>query len=178
MVIEQMNVRECHELLARAQIARLACALDNQPYIVPIDVEYYDDSFYGFSMEGQKIDWMRANPLVCVAVDQLTTRRQWESVVVFGQYDELTPTVAHVNARRIAERLFQRHPIWWEPATVPLAGRDSRPPVLFRILVNRMTGRRARLDRDEAAHVASDASLRRRSRWPAPLFRWRGSRVG
>lgn len=176
MVIEQMTVWECRELLARTHLARLACALDNQPYIVPIDVDYYDGFLYGLSMEGQKIDWMRSNPLVCVAIDELTTRRQWESVIVFGRYDELAPNAAHANARSIAERLFQRHPVWWEPATVPLAGRDAREPILFRILVNRMTGRRARLDLHEATHDASEASQSRRARWLSALSRWLGSR--
>jgi nitroimidazol reductase NimA-like FMN-containing flavoprotein (pyridoxamine 5'-phosphate oxidase superfamily) len=34
MVIEAMNDAECREMLARTEIVRLACALDNQPYIV------------------------------------------------------------------------------------------------------------------------------------------------
>jgi hypothetical protein len=43
-----------------------------------------------------------------------------ESVIIFGQYEELTNTAEHANARIVAERLFQRHPIWREPATVAL----------------------------------------------------------
>jgi nitroimidazol reductase NimA-like FMN-containing flavoprotein (pyridoxamine 5'-phosphate oxidase superfamily) len=163
MVIEQLSDRECRELLARIRIARLGCSLDNQPYVVPIDVDYYDGFLYGFSMLGQKIEWMRANPLVCVEVDELTARRDWESVIAFGEYEELTKSAEHVSARSDAESLFRRHPIWWEPATVPLAGRQTREPVLFRIRIARMTGRRARLADEDVNQTVSGTVNERRS---------------
>jgi nitroimidazol reductase NimA-like FMN-containing flavoprotein (pyridoxamine 5'-phosphate oxidase superfamily) len=164
MLIEPLTDRECRELLARTNVARLACARNDQPYIVPIHVDYYDRALYGFSMLGQKIDWMRANPLVSVEVDELTMRHSWESVVIQGQYDELMDVPENVSARSVAERLFQRHPAWWEPATVPLAGRDARPPVLFRILINHMTGRRARPTDEEAAALSAAAAKSTRTR--------------
>jgi nitroimidazol reductase NimA-like FMN-containing flavoprotein (pyridoxamine 5'-phosphate oxidase superfamily) len=160
MVIEQMSDRECRELLARTRMGRLACALRNQPYVVPIDVDYYDGCFYGLSMLGQKVEWMRANPLVCVEMDELTARRDWETVIAFGEYDELTDTPEHAQARSTAESLFRRHPIWWEPATIPLAGRQTHEPVLFRILITRMTGRRARLEDDEVKQMRPTARSR------------------
>ena len=150
MVIERMNDRESRELLARTNVARLGCSLNNQPYVVPIHVDYYDGFLYGFSTLGQKIDWMRANPLVCVEVDELTSRRDWKSVVVFGIYEELTEEPEHAHARHDAQSLFQRHPVWWEPATVPIAGQQPRSPVLFRVLIQSLSGRRARSEDEEA----------------------------
>jgi nitroimidazol reductase NimA-like FMN-containing flavoprotein (pyridoxamine 5'-phosphate oxidase superfamily) len=176
MVIEQMTDRECRELLARTHIVRLACCLDNQPYVVPIDVDYFDGFFYGFSMLGKKIEWMRINPLVCVEIDELTTRRHWESVIILGEYEELTKTAEHANARVVAERLFQRHPIWWEPATVALAGGRTREPVLFRILITRLTGRRARPDKDEIEDDAPEGPPRRRTRLGRALMNLFGNR--
>jgi nitroimidazol reductase NimA-like FMN-containing flavoprotein (pyridoxamine 5'-phosphate oxidase superfamily) len=170
MVIESMSDRECRELLARTHIARLGCSLDNQPYVVPIHVDYYDGCLYGFSMLGQKIEWMRANPLVCVEVDDLTTRRDWESVVVLGVYEELgDPRFA--LARSDAESLFQRHPVWWEPATVPLSGRQSRSPIVYRILINSMSGRRARREDDEMQSVADASRGTRRPQWLTEVLR-------
>ena len=37
---------------------------------------------YGFTTEGQKIEWMRANPLVCVELDEVENFDQWTSIVV------------------------------------------------------------------------------------------------
>lgn len=143
MLIQEMTDRECRARLAGANVARLACARDNQPYIVPVHVDLDGGYLYGYASLGQKIEWMRLNPLVCVEIDELENRTNWTSVVVFGHYEELPHTPANEGPRRIAERLFQRHPMWWEPASVPLPGTKRRPPIVFRIWIRAMTGRRA-----------------------------------
>jgi len=61
---------------------------------------------------------------------------------VFGRYEELPQTPDHESPRQVAEGLFQKHTMWWEPATVPLGGHDRRPPIVFRIHVTSVTGRR------------------------------------
>ena len=171
MLIERMSDRDCRELLARTNIARLACSLNNQPYIVPIHVDYHDGFVYGFSTIGQKIAWMRANPLVCLEVDALTTRHDWESLIVFGEYEELTDIPEFAHARSDAESLFRRHPNWWEPATVPLAGHKASSPILFRILIRRMTGRRARPGPEEPVVLSKATSEKRHSKWLTNVMR-------
>jgi uncharacterized protein len=121
MVIHEMTEEECRAMLARRHVARLACARNNQPYIVPFHFDLDDECLYGFATLGQKIEWMRQNPLVCLEIDELTTKGQWESVVVFGQYEELPHAPQYEGAREVAQRLFQNHPMWWEPASIPLA---------------------------------------------------------
>jgi nitroimidazol reductase NimA-like FMN-containing flavoprotein (pyridoxamine 5'-phosphate oxidase superfamily) len=165
MVIEPMSDRDCRKLLARTSLGRLGCSVDNQPYVVPVHVDYYDGFLYGFSMLGQKIEWMRINPLVCVEFDELVTRRQWETVVVFGAYEELIDRPDNADSRKEAQRLFLRRPVWWEPATVPLTGRPRHSPVLFRILIDHMTGRRARLEADETPNPAGRRSRSAQSHW-------------
>ena len=146
-VIEKLSDRECRRILGEVHLARLACALNDQPYIVPIHVDYHDASLYGFATLGQKIEWMRQNPLVCVEVDELTTQTHWTSVVVFGRYEELPDTPEFASARTLAQALFQRHPQWWEPASIPLVDHQQRSRILFRIQITHMTGRRARSDK-------------------------------
>src|ERR1035438_5020204 len=77
------------ELLARARLCRVACAHENQPYVTPMHCAYDDNHLYGFSTLGQKITWLRANPLVCVLVDEIVSPQDWASVIVFGKYEEL-----------------------------------------------------------------------------------------
>ena len=146
MTIEQMTNRECREMIARTNLARLACSLDNQPYVVPIHVHFHDTYLYGFATLGQKIEWMRRNPRVCLGFDEITTRKEWVSVVVFGEYEELPEAAEFASARSVAEQLFQRHAAWWEPGSLPLAGARHRSQILFRIVITRMTGRRAHAD--------------------------------
>ena len=143
MVIREMTERECRAMLVRMDVARLGCALNNQPYIVPIHVYLEGEFLYGYATLGQKIEWMRQNPLVCLEIDERTTHGQWASVVVFGQYEELPHTPENEGPRKVAERLFQKHPSWWEPASVPLVAHEQRAPIVFRIRIVRVTGRRA-----------------------------------
>jgi len=171
MVIQEMTERECRAMLARRHVARLACARNNQPYIVPIHVDLDGEFLYGFAVLGQKIEWMRQNPLVCLEIDELTTDWQWASVVVFGHYEELPHTSEYEGERSVAERLFQRHPAWWEPASIPIGAHEQHTPIVFRIRISRETGRRATLGTLETAHVQGNASEARRPPWLARVLR-------
>ena len=146
MVIQEMTAPECRAMLAGRKIARLACARNNQPYVVPVQLDFDGEFFYGYSTVGLKVEWMRENPLVCLEIDTITSQVEWETVVVFGQYEELPPTPENEELRRVADRLFQEHPMWWEPASVPVAGQQPRSPVVFRIRITSVTGRRAFTD--------------------------------
>ena len=176
MMMQEMTERECYHLLADAHVARLGCAHDNQPYIVPIHVDFEDGYLYSFAMAGQKIEWMRQNPLVCVQVDQLSTQMAWTSVVASGSYEELSPTAAHAELRSVAERLFQRHPMWWEPASVQLPGEERRVQIVFRIRVNRVSGRRATPSRQPDASVELNTVVTSQGGWFVHLLRFTGQR--
>ena len=172
MVVEQLTERECRAMLARTKVARLACTCNNQPYIVPIHVDLDGDFLYGYATLGQKIEWMRQNPLVCLEIDELMTHGEWASVVVFGRYEELPNLPEYEHSRFVAERLFQRHPMWWEPALVPLAAHDQRTPVVFRIRLDRVTGRRAEADIVSKLNVGdSPAPEASQPRWFAEVLR-------
>jgi uncharacterized protein len=165
MQIEEMTPGECRAMLARRHVARLACALNNQPYVVPIHVAFNGVSLYGYSTLGQKIEWMRQNPLICLEIDEIVSDTQWESVVVFGNYEELLPTPEYEDSRREAERLLERRPMWWEPASVPLAGREHRPRIVFRLQLHGLTGRRAVPNAVKTGQVLGNAAGASRPRW-------------
>jgi hypothetical protein len=61
MILKEMTSEDCVDVLSRGHIAHLACAKDNRPYVVPIQYAFESPSLYGFSMPGQKIDWLRAD---------------------------------------------------------------------------------------------------------------------
>jgi hypothetical protein len=77
-----MTLEECRTALKREGFARLACLRGNEPYIVPIDFAYQGEYLFGFSSVGQKLEWVRASPRVCVEIDAVTNRDQWLSVIV------------------------------------------------------------------------------------------------
>jgi nitroimidazol reductase NimA-like FMN-containing flavoprotein (pyridoxamine 5'-phosphate oxidase superfamily) len=104
MVIREMSREECELVLARTRLARLGCAQGNQPYVVPVSLVYHQPEnggacFYGVTIPGQKVEWMRTNPLVCVEVDEVAADDRWLSVIVFGRYEELPETTIAVSER-------------------------------------------------------------------------------
>jgi len=157
MVIQEMSSDDCLIALSRATLGRLACAHDNQPYVVPIYFVYEEPYVYGFTTLGQKVEWMRSNPLVCVELDEVENFDQWTSILLFGRYEELpepprTPEFdqeqrpAHgplqerkqpisvscppdQQARRQAHELLQKHRVpWWEPGSASEAYRHIHQP--------------------------------------------------
>lgn len=145
MIIHDLTVAECESLLSRSTIGRLACALNNQPYIVPISYAFDQAAqcLYGFSTRGQKTLWMRQNPLVCVAVDEVADQVHWTSVVVTGRYQELRGAREAPEAWRRIGDLFAERATWWLPATARRAtGEEGDTPVFYCIHIDRMSGRR------------------------------------
>jgi len=146
MFIQEMTREECLRALTTSRLGRLACAHDNQPYVVPVFFGYSEPYIYGFGTLGQRIEWMRGNPRVCLEVDEVVSPSRWMSVVVLGTYQELPDTPEWEAARWSALRLLQTEPMWWEPGAVRSDHRDpAQPltPVYYRILIDQVTGRRS-----------------------------------
>ena len=148
MLIHELTKQESLDVLAGAHLGRLACCQRRQPYIVPMYFAYQNQCLYSFSMPGQKIDWMRANPLVCVEADHLT-REQWATVVVSGRYVELSDTAEMRSERALAFQLLQRRAVWWEPGSLKVTQGGTPPPlapIYYRINIVQITGRRTTVE--------------------------------
>ena len=147
MVIRELTTKASLNLLSRIHLGRLACAKANQPFVCPIFFAYHENGLYCASTIGQKIEWMRENPLVAVEVDEIDSAQQWQSVVVSGRYEQLADTPLMRDMRQLAWSLLQNaHKLWWEPAYVKtILGGAERPmaPLYFRIGIDRITGHRA-----------------------------------
>ena len=146
MLIHELGAPDCMVILERSDLGRLACAHHDQPYIVPIHFSFDRERqcLYAFSAIGQKIEWMRENPKVCVEVEDLADRAQWTTVLAFGRYEEMGDSPEDQASRNAARALFEGRPEWWLPAAGKVASRDEHPSVLiYRIRIDRLTGRRA-----------------------------------
>jgi nitroimidazol reductase NimA-like FMN-containing flavoprotein (pyridoxamine 5'-phosphate oxidase superfamily) len=146
MRITRIEDRECRDLLGRVGFGRLGCARDNQPYIVPIYFAYESDQLYGFATLGQKIEWMRSNPHVCVQSDEVVNRENWTSVVVLGRYEEFADTPKYSQQRNKVQALLQKRSDWWQTGYVAstIRGNPEAPsPVFFCIHVQEISGLRA-----------------------------------
>jgi nitroimidazol reductase NimA-like FMN-containing flavoprotein (pyridoxamine 5'-phosphate oxidase superfamily) len=145
MVVHELTTTECRDALQRADLGRLACVNGDQPYIVPIHFSFDAgrNCLYAFSVLGQKIDWMRQQPKVCLAVEDLTDKNHWTTVLVFGRYEELTDSADDKAALEAVMELFKQRPEWWLPAVAKVGTRESHETVIYRVTIDQLTGRRA-----------------------------------
>jgi len=145
MVIHELNRADCVAVLERNNIGRLGYARFDQPYVVPIHFSFDNqrELIYGFSMLGEKVDWMRRNPKVCLEVDEISDKDHWTSVLVVGRYREIHRDPREAEARRRAEQLFQHRSEWWLPGAAKLDSKESEHAVIYRISLDKVTGRRA-----------------------------------
>jgi nitroimidazol reductase NimA-like FMN-containing flavoprotein (pyridoxamine 5'-phosphate oxidase superfamily) len=145
MLIHEMDPQECREFVRQHDIARIACAHNDQPYIVPISYSFDGgrDCLYAFSGVGRKITWMRENPKVCVEVDAIEHTGLWTTVLIFGRYEELLDRDADREARDRALAHFRARKEWWLPGAGRVPGREHDHVVVFRIAIVNVSGRRA-----------------------------------
>jgi len=149
MLIHELTTAQCTEVLARTSLGRLACARAGQPYVVPIHFSFDSEGpgLYAFSTVGQKIVWMRENPKVCVEVEEISDKNRWTTVLVFGRYEEIQDSPDDAARRQRVWESFQQRPEWWLPAAAKLPSQERHAMVIFRIHIDRLTGRRAVHDR-------------------------------
>jgi nitroimidazol reductase NimA-like FMN-containing flavoprotein (pyridoxamine 5'-phosphate oxidase superfamily) len=153
MRIGEMTAKECKEILACTTIGRLGCSRENQPYVVPIYFVYEPDHLYGFSTEGQKIEWMRINPKVCIEIDEITNHFHWTSIVLNGRYRELPDQPRFAEERERARQLLESRSLWWQTAFASRqvkTGDKFIPPLFYCVEIDSMNGYRASADAGES----------------------------
>jgi nitroimidazol reductase NimA-like FMN-containing flavoprotein (pyridoxamine 5'-phosphate oxidase superfamily) len=174
MLIHEMTDQECLDTLARSRLGRLGCAREDQPYVTPIYFALHKRQLYAFSTLGQKIEWMRANPRVCVEADELTAHSQWMSVVVFCHYEEFPDTPAYQPERNRAHEVLQQRAMWWEPASAASphhSAADSLAPVFYRIRIDQVTGHQAMPDPVDSATLPAPESATKSEGWLSNVLR-------
>lgn len=76
-------------LLQQQLVGRIGCHFKDVTYVVPISYAYDGTYIYGHTFEGMKIDMMRKNPKVCFQADDTRDLSNWQSVIVWGEFEEL-----------------------------------------------------------------------------------------
>ncbi|MBW9062323.1 pyridoxamine 5'-phosphate oxidase family protein [Rhizobium herbae] len=146
MMVKEMTRSECIGLISANRLGRLACSKDDRPYIIPVYYALDGNCLYSFSMPGQKVDWMRENPHVCVEVDEFQGGFGWRSVVVYGKYQEFPDTDQWHHQRLHAWSILERHVDWWEPGALkpmPQPMASASPHLFYGIDIVEVTGRMA-----------------------------------
>src|ERR1044072_1192212 len=89
-MLGSLAISEIDEILANNMTGRIGCTDGKKTYIVPISYAFNGDYLLAHSREGMKIDMMRQHPHVCFEVDEIHDYTNWRSVVLWGDYEEVT----------------------------------------------------------------------------------------
>jgi len=136
VAIQGLTREEIDELLREQVVGRVGCHVDGLTYVVPLIYAYDGEALYVASIEGRKIEMMRANPSVCFEVDEYSPAG-WRSAIVQGDYEELEGEDV-TKALDLLQRRFGRSE---ETSNRRLV---SDTTVVFRIRVREVTGRAVR----------------------------------
>lgn len=88
-MLGQLTDKQIDHVLSSQIIGRIGCYLDGEMYIVPVTYVYDNGYIYAHSKEGLKVQMMRENPKVCFQVDAMQAMTNWQSVILWGEYEEL-----------------------------------------------------------------------------------------
>ena len=136
-MIKALVEEEARALLSACRIGRLGCIDNSEPYVVPINYVFEDESIYSHSLPGQKIEALRANPRACLQVDEIENDFNWRSAIAYGNFDEIrTPG----ERRSILGKLLARFPLLTPVESVMAQDACAPDTVIFRIRVGRITG--------------------------------------
>lgn len=145
-MLGELNDIQIKNVLASQAIGRLACIDGKHPYVVPVTYAYDGKYIYGQTIDGLKLKLLRKNPSVCFEVDMITDMANWQTVLVFGKFEELKDA----EAKEAREQLFNRVFPLLTSSTIHPFGHDEKgkindsrrvKPVMYRIKISRITGR-------------------------------------
>jgi len=136
-MIYQLDTAQAMALLETCGDARLACIVDDEPYVVPVHYVLEGTCAYLHSLPGRKIDGMRRLPRVCLQVQEVTSEYRWRSVQAFGVYEEIAEPAEQAHA---VDLLFARYPRLTPADAIRHFGTGGPAPILFRIRIDRVVG--------------------------------------
>lgn len=146
-MLRELNENQIEALLNDQFIGRIGCHAEGVTYVVPINYAYDGVNIYGHSSKGMKIDIMRENPEVCFEVDNIKDVTNWQSVIVWGRFEEITEMADQL---KILQKLTDRiSPHIIDDSVTPEHGfvdnesdvGTSLELIIYKIVINKKTGR-------------------------------------
>lgn len=145
-MLGQLSDAKIQSVLSSQVLGRLGCTDGKRPYIVPVTYAYDGKYIYGQTNEGMKLKILRKNPNICFEIDMMTDMANWQSVLVFGKFEELK----NEKAKKARDILFGRVFSLMTSSTIHAYGHEESSKVddstrikhvMYRIKIKKVTGR-------------------------------------
>ena len=99
-----LSAEDTEILLQQQLIGRIGCHAKDVTYVVPISYAYDGTYIYGHTFEGMKVEMMRKNPKICFQADDTRDLSNWQSVVAWGEFEELREPERTQALEKLTER--------------------------------------------------------------------------
>lgn len=148
-MIGKLSDQQMQVILQQNMMGRIGCSSNTKVLVVPVCYAYNGKAIIAHSAEGMKITMMRNNPQVCFEVDVVTSLTHWESVIIWGQYQEILDEKERFYMMKyLMSRLLQysetekiHHAAAIEMADDNGHFNSNIRPVVYKITIEEMTGR-------------------------------------
>lgn len=138
--IEEMGNSEIEDLLEKTGYGHLACARNNEPYVVPIHYAYAKPYVYIYTTLGKKAEMINENPSVCLQIEEVADNKHWHSVIVYGTAEQLTDEMEREMALKV---IVKTNPTLTPAVSIRWMDNWVREniEVIYRVTPTEMTGR-------------------------------------
>jgi nitroimidazol reductase NimA-like FMN-containing flavoprotein (pyridoxamine 5'-phosphate oxidase superfamily) len=144
----KLNDQKLEELLRTKMLGRIGCHAGGITYVVPVHYAYEPFFIYTHSSDGLKISLMRKNREVCFEVDDISDFFNWQSVICWGTFEEITAIAEQQRAmqkiiNRIEPFLYRKEDAHPSHGIADLSSEIGtiKTLVFYRLRVHRKTGR-------------------------------------
>ncbi|ASU34779.1 pyridoxamine 5'-phosphate oxidase family protein [Mucilaginibacter xinganensis] len=146
-MLGELNNEQIEELLTNQAVGRIGCHSGGVTYIVPINYLYENSVVYAHSAQGMKIEKMRENPDVCFEVDKIEAIVNWQSVIAWGKFEEVTDMQEQEGVMR--KLIMKVMPLMNSKTNHPSHGitanesdiGNKKELIVYKITLNHKTGR-------------------------------------
>lgn len=143
-----LQEEQIEKILSRNVLGHLGCHDEYNSYVYPVNFVYDGKYIICHSQPGSKIDVIRMNKRICLQVDEIKDFANWVSVMVLGQYREITEEweryqaiklfvdnhlhLKITNASLLAKQKEQQE---------QLQAKSDKRPIIYRIIIDEKNGR-------------------------------------
>ncbi|MEY4114611.1 MAG: hypothetical protein RLZ76_1304 [Bacteroidota bacterium] len=147
-MIGNLTQEQISNMLSSQMIGRIACCDLHKPYIVPIAYAYDGKDIYCQTTEGKKVEYMRDNPNICFQIDFSNNISNWQSVIVYGKFEELTEKETEKAREFLVNKIMPlmtnskihgyEH---WEAREQRLDDSHRLKPIIFKLKIEEISGK-------------------------------------
>lgn len=138
---------EIDTVLRENRVGHIGCTDGRIPYVIPVTYVYDGKYIISHTHELHKLDVMRRGAYVCFEVEEIRSADNWKSIMVWGEFQELTKERERYYAMKLFSGRIQ--PIDISHTAImrvsqgqpkPASTGFSTRPVIYRIVPDEIIG--------------------------------------